>query len=336
MLGSDGGPADPRHPHRRLRAPISLVALVLVLVLAAASCARPRTGVPAGPNASEGCSSEGSPPTSVSEGTFDDGGIKRLYNLEYPEKTDRKPLPMVVNIHGALANAKVQDTASDLPAKARQRDLAVLSPQGGEGTYIWNLDPAGADVAFILSLIERVERDYCIDNTRVFLTGFSMGGMMSVVLACLRPDLFAGAAPVAGLLDPDPCAPHPNVALLAFQGTADDAVRYDGTYSPMVAALSRDSRVTPRADVAAKWAAANGCTGEPTPSNVAEGVRRFDYSCPAGADTQFYAVDGGGHTWPGSKSNAKTSEVMGAGKTTLSIDASKLILDFFEAQRPRQ
>jgi hypothetical protein len=55
-------------------------------------------------------------------------------------------------------------------------------------------------------------------------------------------------------------------------------------------------------------------------------VRLIEYSsCADGTLVQLYAIDGGGHTWPGS------FDVPGLGYTTQQIDATDLIWDFFSA-----
>jgi len=79
------------------------------------------------------------------------------------------------------------------------------------------------------------------------------------------------------------------------------------------------------ADSMAAWAALDGC--EPTPASVqvAPQVRLLRFDCPAGTEVAWYAVEGGGHTWPGS------FEVPWLGSVTDQISATELMLDFFDA-----
>jgi len=46
-------------------------------------------------------------------------------------------------------------------------------------------------------------------------------------------------------------------------------------------------------------------------------------------EVELYRVDGGGHTWPGSAMSATSASV--TGKTTMHIDATQLMWDFFAA-----
>ena len=54
----------------------------------------------------------------------------------------------------------------------------------------------------------RSEQRYCIDEHRVYATGFSGGARMSSQLACDASSIFAAVAPVSGLRTPSPCPTH--------------------------------------------------------------------------------------------------------------------------------
>jgi dienelactone hydrolase len=56
----------------------------------------------------------------------------------------------------------------------------------------------------ILSLIEIAKAQYDVDPDRVYVVGFSMGGTGSWHMAGRFPDLFAGAAPCAGVIMAEP------------------------------------------------------------------------------------------------------------------------------------
>lgn len=62
----------------------------------------------------------------------------------------------------------------------------------------WNIynDPAlPRDFDFVLALIEHMKTVHPIDETRIYATGFSMGGMMTHALCGAYPDIFAAGAP---------------------------------------------------------------------------------------------------------------------------------------------
>ncbi|MBI2706398.1 MAG: hypothetical protein HYX32_14090 [Actinobacteria bacterium] len=271
--------------------PVRTGVVLLVVVLASAACA---TGQSSGADGRErvGGRSKGCavPDREYARlrggGTFPTGGSTRAFNLRLPE--DRGgPAPLVVNLHGALGNKDQQDRSSQLPELAVRRGMAVLSPNAGQGT-IWDLRVDGRDAGALLAQIDDVEAKVCIDTNRVYLVGFSMGGMISQVLACSNADRFAAIGDVAGLIDVETCSRERPVPLIAFEGTSDDVVRFDGSFADNVALFLPSKARTSRIDVARRWAEKNGCQSEPSEKSVAANVRRLEYPCPAGAEVQLY------------------------------------------------
>ena len=53
------------------------------------------------------------------------------------------------------------------------------------------------------------------------------------------------------------------------------------------------------------------------------------YRCPRGADVDFYRIEGGGHTWPGSEFSKQIEAAVGP--TTFSISADEVMWKFFRA-----
>jgi poly(3-hydroxybutyrate) depolymerase len=53
------------------------------------------------------------------------------------------------------------------------------------------------DVAFARALVAKLQTQACIDPKRIYAVGYSLGGGMSIKLACDAADLFAAVAPAA-------------------------------------------------------------------------------------------------------------------------------------------
>ena len=126
------------------------------------------------------------------------------------------------------------------------------------------------------------------------------------------------------------------MSVLAFHGTADPIVPYQGGDYFSGAPLGRLFSVTPAKPVdaaVAAWAAFDGCGTPSTQSFVGADVQRIAWpDCPATGTVELYRVIGGGHTWPGA--TPVRADQLGA--TTSSIDATTLILDFFDAHPRRR
>jgi predicted esterase len=109
----------------------------------------------------------------------------------------RKPLPLVIAMHGTGGdeNTLFDDAIyqqGPIKQAAEKHGVIAASPLGRGVT-----EYRGIGEHDVLSVIEDVRLRYQIDETRIYLTGHSMGGTGSAYLALHHPDLFAAAAPLA-------------------------------------------------------------------------------------------------------------------------------------------
>lgn len=164
-------------------------------------------------------------------------GLQRSYELHVPPNYDgTTPLPLVVNFHGLTSFGTQQQGFSEMDATADERGFIVAYPNGIDNS--WNAGmccPTAADdniddVGFARAVVEDLGGRGCIDRARVYATGMSNGGFLSHRLACEAADMFAAAAPVAGmlLLDSAECQPSRPISIIHFHGTADTIVGYEG------------------------------------------------------------------------------------------------------------
>lgn len=153
-------------------------------------------------------------------------------------------LPMLVVFHGMEGSPSV-DYLDGLDVNPGVR-VRVIRPQGlipvGGYGFSWfderlldersDADKAsGIQVALerVVAMLEalRAQRP---TRGRVFVTGFSQGGMLSYALAAQHPELVEVAVPVAGYL-PQPLWPTEKAAWVphvhALHGTQDDIVSFE-------------------------------------------------------------------------------------------------------------
>ncbi|WP_396589844.1 alpha/beta hydrolase family esterase [Allomuricauda sp. R78024] len=88
------------------------------------------------------------------------------------------------------------------------------------------------DVAFIKSIIQRMERRYHIDRKNVFVTGYFNGGNMCYKLAKTIPDVFKGFAAIGANLpitSNDDCVPiNKAVSIMVINNVSDTINPYKG------------------------------------------------------------------------------------------------------------
>jgi polyhydroxybutyrate depolymerase len=295
------------------------------------------------PVASAGCASTTPAPTDTA--TFSADGRKGTYLIGVPPAAAAgTPRPVVFNLHGLGENPQIQEMASAVAAFGKTHGFVTITPALTEpGTPRWDFNQGSADLAWIGDLITEVERTQCVDERRVFFTGLSMGAFTTSSVACVFADRVAAVAPVAGVQAPEWCQPSRAVPVIAFHGTKDPYVGFDGgglSGGAVLPGVDKNGMVTgtgeklvqpstqPVPQIVAAWAARNKCTS-PTDTSVAADVKLTAYACPAGADVELYAVQGGGHTWPGGPKDALPENLVG--KTTQSISANELMWAFFQA-----
>ncbi len=331
----------------RLSSLVRLVAACALLVFATATVG---TSVPAraAPAAAGTCTPARPHGSGTSVETIATADGTRTYRLHVPPSySGSAALPLVFNIHGATSNATEQEFYSGFSTKADAEGFIVVYPQGLTTAAIpythfnaWMLasPPEPNDLAFVTATLDALEAQLCIDQDRVFSTGMSNGGMMSVRLACSLSGRIAAIAPVTGSYYPpmalnlnpsEVCSDTAPVPFIGFHGTADATVPFNGGFGGVTGTtnfrLPIDNN-TPAEDVSADWSTHNGCTGGRQESQVSTEVRLVQYgACGLGAIVQLYAVDGGGHTWPGAV------DVPSLGYTTHQISATDLIWAFFVA-----
>ena len=121
------------------------------------------------------------------------------YSLYVPENYDpSRRWSLIIAMHGG--HGRGDDYLLTWLRPAKSRGYIVLSPKSLDRT--WSIHQPGIDIRSILSIVEELLDEYAIDTGRLFATGLSDGGTFSYAIGLSCPRLFAGIAPVAGVLGP--------------------------------------------------------------------------------------------------------------------------------------
>ena len=147
---------------------------------------------------------------------------------------------------------------------------------------------------------------------------------MSFVLSCKLSERIAAIGTVSGayLLPWDECDSSRPVPTIAFHGTADPIVPYQG--GPSNAFDLPFPAIPGWIDTLAQH---NGCTGAALELPTSGEVSGIQFSnCTGNADVVFYTINNGGHSWPGGEPLPENI----VGHTTQDIDATNLMWDFFK------
>jgi polyhydroxybutyrate depolymerase len=267
------------------------------------------------------------------------GNLTRTYQAHVPAKADSAAaLPLVIALHGGNGSGASMRNLTSLDTVADANGFVVAYPDGyseswADGRGTTDAEVAGVDdVAFIGALIDDIAARTPIDPRRVYVTGISNGGMMSLRLACALSSRIAAVAPVAAAMPSAlvaSCAPARAVPVMIVHGDQDSLIPRNGGTVPLGAGGAVEST---DASVAL-WNRLNGCattaSSTTTVDTAADGtsiaLSRYG-GCRGGIDNRFYDVVGGGHTWPGGLQYLGVPLI---GRTSSDIDASQTLWSFF-------
>jgi polyhydroxybutyrate depolymerase len=272
--------------------------------------------------------------------------FRRSYLVHLPPAADAdRPLPLVVVLHGAFDTGKKMETLTGWSRIADREGFIALYPNGmGLGSLFrhWNAGHCCGraralgvdDLAFLETVIGEVRRRFNVDPQRVYLAGFSNGGMLAHHAAARDSGLFAAAAVVSGAIGGRPTAeedvwqiPQPEfpVPMVLIHGRSDEIIPFEGGEEER----SKEGRTYLSVGEAARfWAAANGAAAEPEEVSLyGDRVELSRWGGKDAAPVMLYAVDNWGHVWPGNATitSKKDPDLTG-------FDAAELIWDFFRTQ----
>ncbi len=127
------------------------------------------------------------------------------YLIFYPNPKPKKPMPMVIYLHGA---GGVGDDIQKIKGQAGQvyrgivqhkkHPCLVVAPQVSRV----HRQPGGWIPAHLNLLLKHLKATLKVDENRIYLTGNSMGGYGSWTWGGLYPEHFAAIAPVSGGIGP--------------------------------------------------------------------------------------------------------------------------------------
>jgi polyhydroxybutyrate depolymerase len=223
------------------------------------------------------------------------GGTQRSYLVVAPAD-QHTALPLLMVLHGRAVTVQQEEIRTDFLPLARQGKAVLVYPAGyGQS---WNAgggccgaaSAAGTDdSAFLAAVVGEVRSYFAIDDSRVYLVGYSNGARMAFTEICTHPTLFTAFATYGGV-PPENCG-DTSIAVSAWisAGTADPEL---STTDP----IQTSTQVIE--SVAASWRARDGCAPTPTrttrtPAQLTEWAR-----CRNGSAVESVLYHDLNHYWP--------------------------------------
>ncbi len=243
------------------------------------------------------------------EAVLEVDGLLRSYQVHVPAGyTGEDEHPLLLALHGSGFGADGMRSTTTLDATADRHGFIVAYADGVDQGWVWDgsFSDAIDDVTFLTRLLERLSAQLSVDRDRIYVTGFSAGGLMAQKLACSIPGWFAGAAVVGATLPrriQDQClsviSRRLPFSVISILGTSDPLIPFGGDTA------TGDLSLLSAAVTMETWARRNGCQRTPETATVYEDpiygitTRRERYpDCVTGLEVELYAMEGAGHIWP--------------------------------------
>ena len=232
-------------------------------------------------------------------------GLNRAFILYVPTTySASNAAPLVFNFHGYTSNSTEQMFYADFRPIADTAGFIIVHPMGtldNNGTTHWNVGWETStvdDIGFTETLLDTISKRYNIDSNRVYSTGMSNGGYISLLLACQLSERFAAVASVTGSMTTGTttdCTPTHPIGVMQIHGTADPTVPYNGSFG---------TNTIPQ--VVNHWVNYNNCDTaivvnvEDIDSTDGSTVEHYIYANGDNCvNAEHFKITNGAHRWPG-------------------------------------
>ena len=284
--------------------------------------------------------------------------IQRTYDYYIPSGLGSQAVPLVILLHGGLGNADAitGENGSTAPFKiwmdvAEHEKLILVFPEGlmgPNGETGWNdcrgdtaTTPPSDDVSYIDDLIQKFRSSFIIDPDRIYVSGISNGGFMSLRLALELSDQIVAAAVIsAGMPAISQCADAVlPISILFMNGTADPLVPYLGGTIGNPADVRGSVQSTSNSVL--YWTVFNQ-TLQVAPIfnfpniDIADNstVQRYRYfDTPVQTEVVLYKINGGGHAGPSILEQYTPMAELLVGQQNHDIEMAYEVWDFFSDKR---
>ena len=155
-------------------------------------------------------------------------GTNRSY-IVYAPKNLGAGRPLLISCHGMNQDANYQKGMLAIESVADTAKFLTVFPEGIDKG--WDIS-GDRDLKFMEALIDEMVEKYDIDRNKVFLSGFSMGGMFTYHAATRMADKIAAFAPISGYpMGGGTYTSARPVPIIHTHGTSDDVVGFSGVSS---------------------------------------------------------------------------------------------------------
>ena len=261
----------------------------------------------------DGCQAAGVARTQITV-TLTVAGLERRFRISAPAAADGVALPLMYAFQGGDAEGPFEQQAR-FDALTQSESMIMVYVDGlvvGNNEGAWQLnttDTSTHDIELLDAILAEVSTQYCVDRTRVYATGYSLGSMFTYEVACQMNDRVAAIASVAGTMpvSPGACTRSAPIAIMHVHGDADATIPYASEWDWKAWDSVGTMKDVP--SLVGFWRDWNDCENTAN-ATTDDGQHTIHNQCAGGVRVEHHRLAGRDHWWPTNVGGKSTHRVV--------------------------
>ena len=300
----------------------ALLLLFLMLTLPLTGCITTESSVPEivdeGNNMlSDSCSL---PSQSITQSTMSImvNGQEREFRLSVPSSDAGTKLALIIAFHGGGGAGEDFQQQSEFDQLGEQEKFimayAIAEDDRTAAEGEWYLNTAATsrdDNDFTEAIVDNLSSQYCIDQSRLYGIGYSLGSMFTYEIACQLNHRFAAVASFAGTMpvDPETCELVGNMGVMHIHGKFDYIIDYDDDWDWKDGEHEGVGTMSNVPGMIDAWSMRANCASSETDADFF--LEHITHSgCFGDTRVEHYGIEFGEHSWPDEVDGTPTYQLM--------------------------
>lgn len=245
-------------------------------------------------------------------------GVDRLFRLTVPSSDPGVKLALIIAFHGGGGAEEDFPQQEEFDELAEQEKFimayAIAEDGRTESEGEWYLNSAATsrdDNNFAETIVDELSKSYCVDQDRLYATGYSLGSMFTYEVACQLNYRFAAVASFAGTMpvEPETCNLGGSMSVMHIHGKLDLLIDYDDDWDWKDGEHEGVGTMSNIPGMIDYWADKSNCQN--VDSHYHREVEHIVHSdCVGDVIIEHHGMEFGGHGWPNDVAGTETYQLI--------------------------